>query len=359
MRAGIVASVLMLALFAAWSHWQRVLTRSVMEMAHDQGILVHSRAMRADAPKLASELLLDLHNPELSVASLDLDELHLQKKVLGKSRDAMLVATAAAVGVDITLVIDDRWSVRLPHDAAVYKVAIEGREIGGILGELRSPRGRYALTAAEDLVVRLWRLPEVESILADIRDARLPPIAAGRGERTSRLLAAFDGHAGRVSRLGLSPDGRYAVSVSGREVALWRTDSGAEPLLLGGHSGAVTSAAFDPYSRRLLTTGAEGDVLIFDLDDVFAAPLDLAGHRASLVSGAFSHDGDAVLTLSRDREIWWWKLADASGQKVATANCEAQAIAFADVSGAAILACADGTARVFDVEKGGAMEVLE
>ena len=46
-----------------------------------------------------------------------------------------------------------------------------------------------------------------------------------------------------------------------------------------------------------------------------------------------------------------------TGSKVATADCDAMAIAFADVSGAAILACTDGTARVFDVDDG-VMRVL-
>ena len=358
-KAWLAATILVLLAFAVASHLQRRLIEKAMLMAHDTSVLNHARAMRDNKDGLAADILLDLHNPKLYLHSLNLEELHRQKRVLGKSRDAILVALKAEGGVDLQLILDSRWSVHLKHEVPAYLAAIEGSQGTGLLGELRSGRGRYMLTATTDLKVHLWRLPEVESVITYLRDAELPQFESKNVATGARLLSTFSGHSGKVSTMSLSTDGRYAVTTCDEQVALWRTDSGAEPLLLGGQEGAVTSAAFDPETQHLLTTSEDGSARLWSLKDVFAAPKILSGHREALVSGAFDHDGAKLLTLSNDGEIWLWQVATGKGSQVATANCESLEIAFSDVGTEAILACADGTARVFNAANAGEMKVLQ
>lgn len=358
-RVGLVVlAMLTLAVFAAISHLQRTATKRAMIMAHDSALLNHSRALRRDNPGLASQVLLDLHNPDLYLQSLDLDQLHQEQRLLGRSPDSLLVAVKAPGGVDIEFAADSRWTVHLPHSAPIYSVAIEGTQGDGLFDEVRSSRGRRVLTVAEENaedVVRLWELPEVKTVIADLSHSRLPPIVSEQIVNAARLLTTFAGHDSRVTDMTISPDGSYAATVSGSQLALWRTDSGAEPIMLAARRAAVTTVTFGPESRRLLATSTDGDVLIFDVTDVFAPPRSFEGHQASILSGAFSHLGRDVLTLSEDGEIWWWKLETEKGTKiVAVTPCDGLAIGFADNANAALLACTDGTARVITLETGDA-----
>ncbi len=357
-RFSVAAFMLLMLVFAVVSHLQRLVTEKVMTVAHDKSVLEHARAIRGDSERDSSKILLDLHNPKLYLRSLDLEELHRRDALVGKSEDAMLVAVVAEGGVNIVLGFDSQWSVHLQHDAPVYKVAIEGAQGTGLFGELRSRRGRHVLTAARDFKVRLWVLPEVESILAAFRDADRPHFKPATVAASARLLSTFAGHPGSISNMSLSPDGNYAVTTSGEQVALWRTDAGAEPLLLGGQEGVVTAASFGPESQLLLTTSKDSKARLWSLKDIFAKPKILAGHSAQLISGAFDRTGVNLLTLSNNGEIWLWQVASGEGAKVAIAHCDSMEIGFADVGSEGILACADGTVRIFDVANPGEMKLL-
>ncbi|MEM7352674.1 MAG: TIR domain-containing protein [Acidobacteriota bacterium] len=362
LRASLIALAMLIMLgFAGYSHMQRLFTTKVMEMSHDTNILTNARVFRQHDPHTAAYLLLDLHNPELFIHSLDIDRLHRDGMFLGKSHDEMLVALKSQGGADIQLILDSQWSVHLPHDVPVYRAVIEGSQGAGPLGEIRRPRGRRVLTAAQDFVLRLWELPEMESVVTSLRDAKIPEILAQQLQGDVRMLARFDGHRELVTSMDISSDGRFAASASGNQVALWRTDSEAAPLILGEHRAEVTTVSFGPESKQLLTTSAGGAARVFDLRDVFAAPRSLIGHKTRIISGAFNRTGDKALTLSEDGEIYWWKVATAEGARIASAVCDGLAIGFADISGAAILACTDGTARVLGLDDGrakGKVQVL-
>ncbi len=383
-RGGLIGLfIFSLAVFAAWSHVQRRITEKVMVVAHDRSILSHSRGLRSEAPKVASRVLLDLHNPKLYLKSLDIDQLADEGRILGKSEDGILIAVSApdapAIGdapttsdeapfdgpprpggdVDIKLLFDTRWSVRLRHDAPVYLTVIEGAKGASLFGELRSRRGRKVLTASEDLVVRLWELPEVETIITTMRDAKLPGAELIHRKLEPRLLTQYDGHPNKISVAAISPDGAYAATACEDDIGLWRTTSDAEPVLLGGHHGHITSVSFDPESQRLLTTSRDGTARIWYLADLFTAPQVLTGHQSSLISGAFNLEVTQILTLADDGEVWLWAIDTGQGAKIATSDCDALEVAFADTHDVAILACADGTARIFEVDGTGGMKLLE
>ncbi len=50
------------------------------------------------------------------------------------------------------------------------------------------------------------------------------------------------------------------------EVAVWRTDSGAQPIVLRGHAGGVNWAAFSPDGRRMITASADRRALILEIE---------------------------------------------------------------------------------------------
>src|SRR5205085_10333669 len=64
----------------------------------------------------------------------------------------------------------------------------------------------------------------------------------------------FQWHKGPVSSVAWSPDGKRLVTGSFDKTAkVWDADKGQELLFLKGHTGAVTSVAWSPDGKRLAT----------------------------------------------------------------------------------------------------------
>ena len=102
------------------------------------------------------------------------------------------------------------------------------------------------LTAGSGNTVRLWG------------------ISSGQEELT------FRGHVGRVTALGISPDGRTLVSGSTTgEVKFWDLRTGQELMAFRRHTGPVKVVDFALSGRQLITgaTGAagSGELAIWDL----------------------------------------------------------------------------------------------
>jgi eukaryotic-like serine/threonine-protein kinase len=81
---------------------------------------------------------------------------------------------------------------------------------------------------------------------------------------TGREELALYGHVGRVTGLGISPDGRTLVSGGATgEVKFWDARSGQELLSLRRHSTAVTAIEFSANGKLLVTAG-EGQLAVWD-----------------------------------------------------------------------------------------------
>ena len=114
---------------------------------------------------------------------------------------------------------------------------------------------------------------------------------------------------GCLSSAAFSPDGRRVLTSSGdgtrdTTARLWSADGQGEPLVFKGHADAVWSAAFSPDGRRVVTASADGTARVWSADGQ-GEPLVL---KSDGRSAAFSPDGRRVVTSSETGAVRVWRV---------------------------------------------------
>jgi WD40 repeat protein len=104
-------------------------------------------------------------------------------------------------------------------------------------------------------------------------------VAVGYGDRTARVwevatgrLVAVLPHAGPVSGVAFSPNGRFLAAASGSAPTIWDLESQRPLVQLFGHSGAVDAVDFSPKGSSIVTGGADRTVRIWRCE--VCAPID-------------------------------------------------------------------------------------
>jgi WD40 repeat protein len=120
-----------------------------------------------------------------------------------------------------------------------------------------------------------------------------------------------------VFHIALDPTGRWLAGVrkNPSTVELLELHSaGADPIVLPGARGELTSVTFSPDGKSLAaTTSSDSDsadpVLLWDLRDPQAAPRVLGNNAGRVQAVAFSPDGQWLATASRDGSVRVWNLS--------------------------------------------------
>ena len=216
--------------------------------------------------------------------------------------------------------VDDHLLVTASNDGTARIWEIPARRVLHVLqpeGPVKavryatfSPDGKSIATACEDATIRFWETGtgratgflEVDSAAQCVAysvDGRRILVGDANGKatifdvQTRQPLVRYLGHTAAILSVALSPDGRRALTgASDRLAKVWDTniqDSGpAEPdpsqtavrtadstgpqkgkeiLTLKHHDQAVTSVAFSPDGRAILTAGLDGTAMLWLTDD--------------------------------------------------------------------------------------------
>ena len=117
---------------------------------------------------------------------------------------------------------------------------------------------------------------------------------------TGDVLALFAGHTRDVTSIAFSPDGKTLVSASYDDtVRLWDVHTGKHKATI---SANATHIAFSPDGKTL--AGAGYDVDLWDVQTL-KLKTKLTGHRSSRVSVAYSPDGNTIVSeAGRTVQLW-------------------------------------------------------
>lgn len=211
----------------------------------------------------------------------------------------------------------------------------------GLLSGVEDPAG--VRTTWEKQVSEVLRLPTAIAEVRLPRSAATPrPLVSARLSPSGQLIAAAsadgrlwlirgDGWGGpqqvsatqdEVNELTFSPSGRWLAGTTGSgaiHLCQLPTDApkhDSHPLLGTGacrvypsHNGTIYSVTFSPDSQKLLTTGADGRVILRPLSSPTKPQL-LDSLPSAALTAAFSEDGSQILLGSMDGQLFRYQAGD-------------------------------------------------
>jgi WD40 repeat protein len=165
-----------------------------------------------------------------------------------------------------------RWVRNIPaHMSAIHGTAF-------------TPDGARLLTASFDFTAKIW------------------------DTRSGQSLMALPGHTGRLAGVGVTRDGRLAITGGDTTVRVWGLPDGK--LVRTFDTGAgVFSIDVAPSGTMLVTGGGDGKARVWSIQG--GDPLAVLAHgTARVLSASFSPDGSRLVTAGEDQTIRVWTVAD-------------------------------------------------
>ncbi|HZR21043.1 MAG TPA: protein kinase, partial [Verrucomicrobiae bacterium] len=305
---------------------------------------------------LAADLTRYLQN-EPVVARPPSNGYRFQKMV---RRNKLLFATGSAVSLAVIAGLGfSSWSFlreRKAHAAELtqHRIADEERH----RAEARETEARRLLYVADmNLAQNAWEqnhLGRLRELLADTRSS------PDRGfewyywqGQSHQALTTLRGHQDRVSSVAFSPDGRRIVTGSYDHTAkIWEASSGRELLTLKGHGYWIDSVAFSPDGQWIVTGSNDRTAKVWEANSG-REQLTLKGHTSAVTSVAFSSDGRRIVTGSGDHTAKVWEVS--SGRELLTLTGHRDTItcvAFSPDGQRMVTGDYGGAAKVWDASSG-------
>jgi serine/threonine protein kinase/WD40 repeat protein len=260
---------------------------------------------------------------------------------LRRAEGQRLAATALTVATDepaVALLLAIEAAERAPGPASNNAILsalphlVERRRLFGHHHYVRcgafSPGGSRVATGSDDQVVNLWD-PE-----------------------SGALLRSFPGHLASVQAVAFSPDGTRLLSTAMDGTArVWDVETGAAVARLGEARPEACRASFDPRGARVLTWAP--DAAIWSLPG--GERLELEGLAGAARVAAWSPQGDRVAVVYGEWNAGIWNAMTGRRERDPwEAGGAIHAVAFSPDGKSVLAGGADGVARAWTMDAGGA-----
>ena len=216
-----------------------------------------------------------------------------------------------------------------------WESAMFERHMEAVRAVAFSPDHRYALSASNDLTVKLWDVA------------------------TNRCVRSLEGHRDWVNSVAFSPDGAYALSGStDKTLKLWGVSTGSCVSTFRGHADAVYSVAFSPDNLYALSGSADKTLRLWDATTGRCLRT-FEGHWGGINAIAFSPDGVQGLSGSQDNTLKLWVIATGECVQTFTGHLAAiNSVALSLDGRYALSGSDDKTLRLWDIATGECLRTL-
>ncbi|MBF0443835.1 MAG: WD40 repeat domain-containing protein, partial [Oligoflexales bacterium] len=105
-----------------------------------------------------------------------------------------------------------------------------------------------------------------------------------------------------ITRLAIKKDKKYLAYVSYDTIKICDIESQSCIATLEGHRGWVTSIAFAPSGREIISGGADRSIKVWDIGNA-ECRLNISEHEDEVTSVAVTHDGKWITSTSQDKTV--------------------------------------------------------
>ncbi len=259
--------------------------------------------------------------------------------------------------------------------SSALEVTLRGHE-KALRAATWSPDAQRVLTVSLDGTARIWNANGVGGSVVvpghdkPITAARWSPdgvfIVTGSEDGTVRIAKAdgsdkpvvFDNHIGPILSVAFDAAGKRVLIVPSGNEAFTCLANGNGNISLAGHTAPMTSAAFFPDGKHIVTTSADMTARVSTTDSPVRSVV-FRGHTDEVLFAAPSPDGTRFVTVSRDTTARIWNAAGKGAPIVLEGHERSVIHAAWSADGSHIAtASADGTVRVWPSDGKGNSVVL-
>ena len=152
-------------------------------------------------------------------------------------------------------------------------------------------------------------LNELQKSIHRVKDPDFLKLYDNLNTKEGRWVRVFKGHRNYVTTVAFSPDGRYILSGSSdTTVRLWDTATATELRRFEGHFNTIWSVAFSSDGNYILSGSEDKTVRLWGTA-TGKEHMRFEGHRNTVLSVAFSYDGNYIVSGSEDKTVRLWDTA--------------------------------------------------